>query len=136
MFERELNGNLILLHICLALLLLSSCDSSKVEKSNDKIADSNLISFSSVIQPLLDEDCSKCHDDLKKNDSYKLLTTKQSSCKFAPNYIDTANPTSSYLYIKLHDSLPPNGVLMQGNHWTPENVQKLLLWIEQGAKNN
>lgn len=93
------------------------------------------MSFTRDIQPLFDEDCSKCHDYLKSGVSYKMLTTQKSSCKVTPNYIDTVNPTTSYLYLKLHEN-PTNGTIMKGEHWTPENINKLLLWIEQGAKNN
>ncbi len=116
-------------------LILFSCENKTVSNSKEVIIDSNMISFSKEIQPLFDKDCSECHDYLENGVSYKMLTTKQSSCRVAPNYIDTVNPTSSYLYVKLHD-VPPTGASMKGVHWTAENIQKLLLWIEQGAKNN
>ena len=127
----------------LLLVTIMACENAynanaTKEKSTDSIAlvsDSNMISFSRDLEPYFDEDCSECHDYLKKGESYKMLTTKQSSCKESPNYIDTINPTASYLYIKLHD-VPKSGVNMKGDHWSEENIEKLLLWIEQGAKNN
>ena len=135
--------SLLLIQIAFGFLIFTSCESEKPGNSENLKSDSliksepdsNLISFKRDIQPLFDEDCSGCHDYLKNGASYKMLTTKETSCKLAPNYIDTVNPTSSYIYVKLHDA-PPSGTLMKGDHWTPENVQKLLLWIEQGAKNN
>ena len=117
------------------VIFLFSCESKNENKSVVNIIDSNEISFKRDIQPLFVEDCSECHDYLSGNNAYKMLTTQKSSCKDSPNYIDTLNPKSSYLYVKLHD-VPVSGITMKGDHWTSENIEKLLKWIEQGAKNN
>ena len=98
------------------------------------ISESDTISFNSVIQPILTSDClgSGCHSVsggippfLEEGLAYDNL--------IYGNYVDTANPESSILYVRISASsniMPPAGKL-------PElEIQQILVWIKQGALNN
>lgn len=91
------------------------------------------VSYSADIQPIWNTSCTggPCHDvgsmdpDLTAANSYNALMTG--------GYVDTVNAASSILYVRMTDSndpMPPGGVL------TATETNKVLAWIEQGAKNN
>jgi hypothetical protein len=115
--------------------LLTGCVKDvTVTITNDKAVTAK-VSFAKDIQPLFTANCalSGCHvanhtpPDLEKNVAYnsvKLL-----------DIVNTDNPESSVLYLKLTGKLipamPPNGLS------NPSNINNLVLaWIKQGALNN
>jgi hypothetical protein len=85
------------------------------------------VSFSTDIQPIFTQNCVKCHGgttnpDLREGKSYASLTTG--------NYINTASPAESVLYVEM----APNGGM--SSYSNASQAQLVLLWIQQGAKNN
>ena len=107
------------------MALITSCEKEYVPVPAPPVGD---ISYSSDIQPFWDNDCIGCHPavfkpDLTAGNSYDAL--------LAGNYIDTANPTNSLIYTKIITGGSMNTYVSNAG-----NIQKTLLWIEQGAKNN
>ncbi len=92
------------------------------------------ISFSKHILPILNANCnsSDCHSgnspagflDLSSSVAYSKLMKKGSG------YVDTINPSNSILYTQITSSMPPSGKM------DPCNIDMILKWIEQKAKNN
>ena len=60
--------------------------------------------------------------------------TNNSTSVGSAKYIDTLNPEESYFYQKLKDE-PACGSTM-GGKWTEEEIDLVLKWIEEGARNN
>jgi len=96
-----------------------------------------LISFTNEIQPILDSYCISCHDEnhptlnLKPCCSwYELWTTGVS----AP-YLDTLNPAQSLLYERIDGTISPQ-MPIGGPTLTQSEMDKILQWIQEGAKNN
>ncbi|MBW8049120.1 MAG: hypothetical protein FVQ77_02030 [Cytophagales bacterium] len=93
------------------------------------------VSFANDIQPIFNQDCTGCHDDthpkldLREGFAYGQLLIGGAS---AP-YVDTLNAEQSLLYQRVtspSNPMPPSGALQNFQ------AQKILKWIEQGAKNN
>lgn len=100
-------------------LFFSSCE--KVAFDPPKIE--GQVSFLTDVTPPLNNDCGKCHNALKTQpDYYKKLAGSA--------FIDTVNATSSKIYTKLTNDPSHRG------YTSPENLAKIMLWFEQGAKNN
>ncbi len=95
--------------------------------------------FAKEIQPIFDANCITCHDEnhpflnLKAPQSwYELYVTGT----HAP-YIDTLHPTQSLLYLRITtDSIGAGRMPLGGTPLTLSTTNKILKWIEQGAKNN
>jgi len=91
-----------------------------------------VVSFSGDIQPMFDASCvDGCHaanlipPNLSQGNSYDVL--------FSTSLVDTLNPTTSVLYVRMNETstpMPPTGKLNQNT------VNLVLAWIEQGAKND
>jgi hypothetical protein len=134
-----------LLLMCLSFLFFScEKDSGPVFNIPDKVSTVNdsvpsFTSFSKDIQPIFNMNCVVCHNEnhpflnLKACCSWEEILISGSS---AP-YVDTISPSESYLYIKLAGAgqnpaeMPPGGPYLS----KPE-TDKILKWIEEGAKNN
>lgn len=100
-------------------LFFSSCE--KVAFEPPKIE--GQVSFQTDVTPPLNNDCGKCHPAMKiQPNFYKKLAES--------SYIDTVNATSSKIYKKL------NTDASHQQQTSPENLAKIMLWFEQGAKNN
>jgi hypothetical protein len=100
-------------------LFFSSCE--KVAFDPPKIE--GQVSFKTDVAPPLNNDCGKCHAPLKTQANfYKSLATTA--------FIDTVNAKSSKIYTKLSNNPAHQG------YTSPDNLAKILLWFEQGAKNN
>ncbi len=121
-------------HIISALVLLSITAEISCTHS---ISPQPIVSFSKDIIPILNAGCllnSGCHlganslnheIDLDSAVAYTSLTSK--------GYITTKNPTASIFYVELTTGVMPKPPLAA----LPAGEQKLiLLWIEQGAKDN
>ncbi len=119
----------------ISFLLFISCNNATNKPETDTEAiTTDGVSFSKDIQPLFDRDCVSCHEYLESNVAYKMLTTHNSSSVGSSQYIDTLNPTKSFLYTKLLEE-PPCGASMAPT-WTDEEKDLVLRWIKEGAKNN
>ena len=113
--------------VCL-LIFSSGCYYEKIpiEPPPDPNVD---VSYSQDIQTYFDAKCVGCHMtgtgvplNLEAEVSYANL--------FIGNYVDTLNPESSVLYVKIS----PGQSMAQ--YASDKDRQNTLLWIEQGAKNN
>lgn len=103
------------------ILLFGSCE--KVVYPIPELPDT--VSYSLDIQPIWDNKCVSCHSgsrdpDLRPENSYASLING--------GYVDTDNPEDSELIKKLYGS--------HDSRATETEKQVILLWIEEGAKNN
>ena len=103
------------------ILLFGSCE--KVVYPIPELPDS--VSYTLDIQPIWDNNCVSCHSgsrdpDLRPENSYASLING--------GYVDTDNPEESILIKKLYGSHDARA--------TETEKQLILLWIEEGAKNN
>ena len=112
-----------------SLIMITSCEYEIIEF--DKPDPTVEIKFSNDILPIFNNGCNVigCHTaghyavDLTSANAYEDL--------FAKNLINTDTPLQSGLYTKL--STPGSTHIGRS---TPTELQTILLWIEQGAKNN
>ena len=104
----------------------SSCTSDTLVD----VLPSGPVSFSNDLQPVFDQNCSKsgCHvtgmvsPDLTAGKSYNSL--------ISANLVDTLQPSQSVLY----KQVAAGGTM--SSYCTKAQSQLILLWIQQGAKNN
>jgi hypothetical protein len=96
------------------------------------------MSLSADIQPIFTAQCamSGCHDgnfydpDLREGFSHAALFN-------IPGCIDTLNPESSDLYVRIIKSPGSGGFMPDGGSPLPSSdINKILLWIQQGARDN
>ena len=126
---------------------IDSCDIAKIEKwindtiftppgGNDHPCDPDTVYFENVILPLIVSSCATtdCHDVASAQGDIILVdyTSIIENGKIKPG-----DPNESKLYKKITDNdpndimpPPPNEPLSQ------EQIQKMRIWIEQGALNN
>jgi hypothetical protein len=112
---------LIFAAVLTGILLFGSCE--KVVYPIPELPDT--VSYSLDIQPIWDNKCVSCHSgsrdpDLRPDNSYASLING--------GYVDTDNPEDSELIKKLYGSHDARA--------TETEKQVILLWIEEGAKNN
>jgi hypothetical protein len=93
------------------------------------------ISFSADIQTILNSSCTACHSN--SHPKLNLLAccsyTELTSTGFSAPYVNTSSPANSILYKHMTGELlvmPPSGKLPD------HQINTVLNWIEQGAKNN
>ena len=103
------------------IILFGSCE--KVVYPPPEIPDT--VSYSLDIQPIWDNKCVNCHNgqrdpDLRQDYSYNALMDG--------GYINVNNPEESELIEKLYGS--------HDDRATEAEKQLILVWIEDGAKNN
>jgi len=115
--------NVFNISIILLLLFTTSCYYDQVYFPEPE----GEISFVSDMQPFFSAKCASCHPDdsppdLQSGNSYNSL--------ISGGYINTADPSSSELYLKI----APGGTME--TYSTPTETAMTLKWIEQGAKNN
>lgn len=90
------------------------------------------ISFANDIQPIFNSSCTGCHNnthpqlDLSDGYAYNQLWTDGANVP----YVDTVNAEQSILYVRATTDMPPSGALQSFE------TDKILKWIQQGAKNN
>ena len=96
------------------------------------------MSFSADIQPIFTANCSLggCHDgdnydpDLRAGFSYTAMMN-------ITGCINTATPESSDLYVRINAQAGDPGFMPDGgNRLTQADINKVLLWIQQGALDN
>ncbi len=111
--------------ICIMLLLLftTGCYYDQVlpvEPEGD-------IHYAQDMQPFFDAKCASCHPDDSQPD---LQVGTSYNSLISGNYINTSDPSSSKLYVKISA-----GGSMEGFATDAERAITLK-WIEQGAQNN
>lgn len=94
------------------------------------------VSFVNDIQPIFDASCVSCHDEFHQYlnlkpccSYYELLFTGTN----AP-YVDTINPEQSMIYMRLMGTASP--AMPFGNPLPQNEIDLVLRWIQEGAKNN
>ncbi len=111
-------------------LIFSSCTYDAYE-APEIILPTEPISFVGQIEPIFSsKGCTGCHPslanlDLSAGNAYESLMAKASR-------VDTLNPEASLIYSKAN----PDGVDSHSSKYTPEQAKYVLIWIEEGAKNN
>jgi hypothetical protein len=113
--------------VLMALVSLWSCEYEKIEPPDLPPA-TDTIHYSTDIQPIWNRGCDGCHGigmtppDLTSANSYNAL--------MSGNYVNTADPASSVIYTEMTGS----GGMAQYTNTSEANL--VLVWIQQGAKNN
>jgi len=82
----------------------------------------NPISFSTQVVPILAEKCVSCHAT-----QAPLMNAAVAYAQLVPQYVNTASPESSKLYINASS----------GNHYAKVSASQaaiILAWIKEGAK--
>lgn len=113
--------------------LTSSCE--KEYFVPPKVSDTDVQSFSKVVLPILTKNClgNGCHTVnggvvpyMDADLAYESLTNG--------SYVDTVNVEKSLIYQKIaiekSKPMPPKGKLL------PADIEKIRIWIKQGAQNN
>lgn len=82
------------------------------------------ISFETQIEPIFQSKCISCHDSKKP-----ILTTGVAYTNLTSgDYINISNPTDSKIYKKSKDG--------HGATMSSAELDLLLIWIQEGAKDN
>ncbi|NQV53365.1 MAG: hypothetical protein HQ500_09290 [Flavobacteriales bacterium] len=110
-------------------ILFQACEYQEFEPV--VLDDTDTISYSEIIQPMFEASClgSGCHvsaggvpPNLEADFAYLSL--------IGGNYVDTLNAEESTLYLRIEKDMPPSGAL------SDLQIEQVLLWIKQGAKEN
>ncbi len=128
----------VIAYFCLFIFSIcgTSCTYDVAEKSTcTDIPDS--VSFSANVIPILNNNCSipSCHSGIEPTGNLNLedAVAYQNLWRNGSGYLDTVNANHSILYTQLVSStlpMPPTGPLDSCN------INLILKWIDQGAKNN
>jgi len=122
---------LILLSAAVLLIGFSGCYKDILSPGQDPTAPPQDVSFSGDLQPIFTASCalSGCHDGTGHNPSLTAATSY--TAIIAGGFINTVVPANSILYDEVKSgNMPPTSALK------PSDVQKILDWIRNGAKNN
>ncbi len=115
--------------IIVMIIAFSSCEYVYIEPPEVPPVDTTVIvSFDTTIVPIFsDQSCTSCH---KTGGTSPDLTPDNAYTSIVPGLVNLNDPESSTIYTKPHQD---------GSHYqkyTPIQAQNVLVWIEQGAKNN
>lgn len=118
-----MTNRLMLVLIVFFSLIIVSCEKHTIVF--EEIDTTIQLDFAAEILPIFANSCESCHSggippNLTAANAYNSLIDG--------NYINTENPESSLIYTKLNPAGTHNSVPNQAD------LDKILLWIEQGAK--
>ena len=92
--------------------------------------------FSSVIQPIIDQKCVKCHNSKKSNGKLRMHNTKEfMKGGKSGSIINYDTPEISEMYIRIHlpkeekKHMPPKS----GKQLTRQEISLISMWIENGS---
>jgi hypothetical protein len=111
----------------LALGSLWSCEYEKIEPPDLPPA-TDTIYYSTQIQPIWDKGCVGCHG--AGQDAPNLTAAESYNALISGNFINIADPASSIIYTEMI----PGGNM--SSHTNQSEANFVLVWIQQGAKNN
>lgn len=127
---------LTLLAISFAIAGIAACEHQPILKpttSKNPTNPDEVICFETEILPMITSGCSRsgCHNTGSRNEALNAYSSIMSS-----GYINTEEPAKSKIIKMLNhtdedDRMPPP----PDPRWSPEKIQLLLNWIEQGAQN-
>jgi len=105
------------------VILFGSCE--KYSFLVETVNPADTVHFQTEIQPIFNAICVSCHKglrnpDLRDGNSYASLT--------GSGYVNLPAETSR-LYLQINSG-------SHNSYTLPEEKQKILIWIQQGAKNN
>jgi hypothetical protein len=104
-------------------IFCSACE--KVVLHDEPLSESEIILFSRDIRPIF-INCTGCHDGSRipdlKNTPYAALING--------NYVNVKIPQQSKIYLQLTTNI------QHKTRASSAQVQKILLWVKQGARNN
>ena len=115
-----------ILFLLLILLGFQSCYYDVI--INEEETETEAKSFSSYVLPVFRSSCVSCHDgiitlpDLTDANAYQSLTLG--------NYLSVTDPEKSVLILKIRSGHPYQDALAEGE------IQQLISWIKEGAKEN
>ena len=125
--------------ICFPLVASAGClsaDAAEVDLSKLPPASTNKIDFAHDIQPILADNCLRCHGPEKPKSQFRL-DNRTAALKGGDNGVDiipgksAESPLIHYVAYLVEDSeMPPIG---KGRQLTPADVSILRAWIDQGA---
>ena len=99
------------------------------------------VSFKSDVKPLIDKYCNECHAKGGAGDEASGFVTENydtvmKGTKFGPVVV-AGDPLSSSLYRLVAGKVDPSIRMPHGKEaLSQEEISKIELWIEQGAKHN
>ncbi|MCU7844272.1 MAG: hypothetical protein KZQ93_10570 [Candidatus Thiodiazotropha sp. (ex Monitilora ramsayi)] len=99
------------------------------------------VSFKSDVKPLIDKYCTECHTKGGAGDEASGFVTEtydtvMKGTKFGPVVV-AGDPLSSSLYRLVAGKVDPSIRMPHGKEaLSQEEISKIELWIEQGAKHN
>lgn len=135
--------SVLLVSLLFAAISISSCKSQKA--SPYIVPACNLpdtVSFKNDVEPIFEMSCNQpsCHaggsvseSNFGSHGKVNLEPAYAYSSLFSHHLIDTLNPTQSQLYQRLVSTSSP---MPPGIYLDNCNIKTILVWIEQGAKNN
>ena len=95
------------------------------------------ISFSTDITPILQASCiinSSCHSGaINSGANINFDSGAAYACIQAKQLVMVNNPTASLLYVEVNTGIMPKAPY---THLSTTDINNLLTWIKQGAKNN
>ena len=116
------------------LLGISSSIDQDIDKYYEDFAEKPV--FTSLIQPLLDDKCFKCHNDKKSKGGLKMHTIESlKQGGKSGNVLNFENPELSEILIRIHlpeqekKHMPPSS----GKQFSREEINVLSQWINQGS---
>ena len=116
----------------LILMALSGCYKDILSPGQDPTAPPQDVSFSGDLLPIFTVSCSAsgCHDAVPTHKP-SLTADKAYTSILSGGYVNTLVPVNSILYGEVKSgNMPQNGSLKAAE------IQKILDWIRNGAKNN
>ena len=128
---KSLTQILIILAVCSTLLLAQ-------EKQPKK--DIAPVSFKKDVAPILDKYCTGCHSADEEHPSQLYLDSYESLMKGGKNSASIKQGDSKEsLFMQKMSANPPFGKIMpppRKKAPTPEQIEVIRMWIDQGAKKN
>ena len=118
--------NSIFYTIILVTLLFTGCKYDFIIPVETPVIDNGgkPISFATQVVPILADKCISCHAT-----QAPVMDAAAAYAQLVPQYVSTASPESSKLYINASS----------GNHYAKVSTTQaalILTWIKEGAKNN
>lgn len=113
------------------IMLFQSCDYGYLEPVEVVIPDT--VSFAADVQPIFTESCTGADCHIAGGVAPNLTVENAYWDLWLYGMVDTTDPESSIVYNRMASSsnpMPPNGILGE------DKIQLVLVWIEQGARDN